>query len=155
MEIKDIEQILKILKQSDIRDFELEQDGTKLKLVRGFTGEMLVHQPMGVVAQVGISTPSPGPVVPVPAAGADIPANYVKVVSPIVGTFYRKPSPDAEAFVKEGDKVKKGDTLCIVEAMKLMNEIEAPSSGKVVKVLLSDAEVVEFGEVLVLIDPEG
>ncbi len=73
--------------------------------------------------------------------------------SPLVGTFYRKPSPDASPFVSEGDVVKKGDTLCIVEAMKLMNEIEAPCSGKVTKVLPSDGAVVEFGEVLFLIDP--
>jgi acetyl-CoA carboxylase biotin carboxyl carrier protein len=78
---------------------------------------------------------------------------YVKVESPIVGTFYRRPSPDAESFVKEGDIVSKGATLCIIEAMKLMNEIEAPTSGRVVKILGSDGQVVEFGEVLFLIDP--
>ncbi len=70
-----------------------------------------------------------------------------------MGTFYRKPSPDAELFVKEGDVVSKGATLCIIEAMKLMNEIEAPSSGKVVKILGVEGKVVEFGEVLFLIDP--
>jgi acetyl-CoA carboxylase biotin carboxyl carrier protein len=78
---------------------------------------------------------------------------YVKVESPIVGSFYRKPSPDAEPFVKEGDVVSKGCTLCIIEAMKLMNEIESPTSGKVVKVLGAEGQVVEFGEVLFLIDP--
>jgi acetyl-CoA carboxylase biotin carboxyl carrier protein len=78
---------------------------------------------------------------------------YVKVESPIVGTFYRKPSPDAEPFVKEGDSISKGSTLCIIEAMKLMNEIESPASGKIVKVFGTEGQVVEFGEVLFLIDP--
>ena len=78
---------------------------------------------------------------------------YVKVESPIVGSFYRKPSPDAEPFAKEGDVVRKGGTLCIIEAMKLMNEIESPTSGRIVKVLGVEGQVVEFGEVLFLIDP--
>jgi acetyl-CoA carboxylase biotin carboxyl carrier protein len=78
---------------------------------------------------------------------------YVKVESPIVGSFYRRPSPDAEPFVKEGDVISKGSTLCIIEAMKLMNEIESPTSGKVVKIMGAEGQVVEFGEVLFLIDP--
>jgi acetyl-CoA carboxylase biotin carboxyl carrier protein len=79
----------------------------------------------------------------------------VKVESPIVGTFYRRASPDAELFVKEGDIVSKGDTLCIIEAMKLMNEIEATTSGRLVKILGTDGQVVEFGETLFLIDPSA
>jgi acetyl-CoA carboxylase biotin carboxyl carrier protein len=95
------------------------------------------------------------PAVPVShgAAPQDDLGRYVKVESPIVGTFYRKPSPDADMFVKEGDTVSKGDTLCIIEAMKLMNEIEAPTSGKIVKILGVEGQVIEFGEVLFLIDP--
>ncbi|MCB0321104.1 MAG: acetyl-CoA carboxylase biotin carboxyl carrier protein, partial [Bdellovibrionales bacterium] len=80
-------------------------------------------------------------------------AGLEKVKSPIVGTFYRKPSPDADSFCSEGDVVKKGDTLCIIEAMKLMNEIEAPISGTVVRIFPEDAQVVEYGELLVVIDP--
>jgi acetyl-CoA carboxylase biotin carboxyl carrier protein len=78
---------------------------------------------------------------------------FIKVESPIVGSFYRRPSPDAEPFVKEGDVISKGSTLCIIEAMKLMNEIESPASGKIVKILGTEGQVVEFGEVLFLIDP--
>ena len=78
----------------------------------------------------------------------------VKVESPIVGTFYRKSSPDADAFVSVGASVSKGDTLCIIEAMKLMNEIEAPCSGTVEKILASDSQVVEFGESLFFIRPD-
>jgi acetyl-CoA carboxylase biotin carboxyl carrier protein len=78
----------------------------------------------------------------------------VKMESPIVGTFYRKPSPEARPFVEEGDRVTKGQTLCIVEAMKLMNEIESPTSGVIEKVCVGDGTVVEFGEVLFLIRSE-
>jgi acetyl-CoA carboxylase biotin carboxyl carrier protein len=91
--------------------------------------------------------------VAVAAAPQEDLGRFVKVESPIVGTFYRKPSPDADLFVKEGDIVSKGATLCIVEAMKLMNEIESPTSGKIVKILGAEGKVVEFGEVLFLIDP--
>ena len=83
-----------------------------------------------------------------------MPSNLKKVESPIVGTFYRKPSPDAPPFAKEGDRVAAGDTLCIVEAMKLMNEIDSPCSGTIEKILVADGEVVEFGEVLFLIKPD-
>jgi acetyl-CoA carboxylase biotin carboxyl carrier protein len=84
-----------------------------------------------------------------------MPAHFVKVESPIVGTFYRKPSPDSDVFVKEGSSVKKGDTLCIIEAMKLMNEIDAPCDGRVEKILLSEGHVVEFGEALFYINPKA
>lgn len=156
MEIKDLEHIVKILKQNDVTEFELNQDGTQIKLSRG--GQVVVqsqtvssHQPIALM---------PAAVPPPAAASVENGGGHLngahsgtKVESPLVGTFYRKPSPDASPFVSEGDVVKKGDTLCIVEAMKLMNEIEAPCSGKVTKVLPSDGAVVEFGEVLFLIDP--
>jgi acetyl-CoA carboxylase biotin carboxyl carrier protein len=152
MDIKDIENIIKILKQNEVTEFELEQEGTRVKLSRTSGGayvasdaryEMVpaVHVSMPVAAASNGSAPQ-----------EDL-GRYVKVESPIVGTFYRKPSPDAEFFAKEGDTVSKGDTLCIVEAMKLMNEIEAPTSGKIVKVLGVEGQVIEFGEVLFLIDP--
>ena len=92
---------------------------------------------------------------PAPAAPAAAPAAAeagTPITSPLVGTFYRAGSPDAEPFVNEGDHVKKGQTLCIVEAMKLMNEIEAPCSGKIQKICLNDGQVVEFGETLFLIE---
>ncbi len=161
MEIKHLEQILSILKHSDITELELDQDGTHLKVSRG---------PRHVVGH-SVSVAAPTPIVEpaivghvngisqgsaAPAAASATPAinpNFTKVESPIVGTFYRKPSPDADFFVNEGDRVKKGDTLCIIEAMKLMNEIESPCDGRVEKILLPDGKVVEFGEVIFLINP--
>ncbi len=151
MDIKDIENIIKILKQNEVTEFELSQEGTTIKLSRATAGGYAhVESRMEVIPAVQMS-------MPVAAAGAaavqeDL-GRFVKVESPIVGTFYRKPSPDAEMFVKEGDSVSKGQTLCIVEAMKLMNEIESPTSGRIVKILSTEGQVVEFGEVLFLIDP--
>ena len=152
MDIKDIEHIIKILKQNEVTDFELEQEGTRVKLSRTAAGTYVSEARFDVVPAVQYAAPTAA------AAPAGAPAHedtgrFSKVESPIVGTFYRKPSPDAEVFVKEGDAVSKGQTLCIIEAMKLMNEIEAPISGKVVKVLGVEGKVVEFGEVLFLIDP--
>ena len=153
MDIKDIEHIIKMLKQNEVTEFELEQEGTRVKLSRtpagGFALSEARMELIPAVQQVAV---------PVVASGNGNGAQedlgrYVKVESPIVGSFYRRASPDAEPFVKEGDVISKGSTLCIIEAMKLMNEIESPTSGKVVKIMGADGQVVEFGEVLFLIDP--
>ena len=152
MDIKDIENIIKILKQNEVTEFELEQEGTRVKLARTPAGGFIhAEARMDVVPAVQVAVPvvaSSGS-----AAIQEDLGRYVKVESPIVGTFYRRPSPDAEPYVKEGDVVPKGSTLCIIEAMKLMNEIEAPTSGKIVKIFGAEGQVVEFGEVLYLIDP--
>lgn len=158
MEIDELEQLLALLKRNDINEFELSKEGMQLKLSR--SAQQIVHHvasnPAAAIEPAIISIPQNGShsAKPQEAPAAAINENFFKVESPIVGTFYRKPSPDSEAFVKVGDTVKKGETLCIVEAMKLMNEIESPVSGKVEKILLSDGAVVEFGEVLFLINPD-
>ncbi len=154
MDIKDIEHIIKILKQNEVTEFELEQEGTRVKLSRTSGGAYIATEArLDVVPAVPMQAPlAIGTAV---LAATEDTGRFVKVESPIVGTFYKKPSPDASPFVKEGDVVSKGDTLCIIEAMKLMNEIESPSSGKVVKILGAEGQVVEFGEVLFLIDPAG
>lgn len=151
MDIKDIEHIIKILRQNEVTEFELEQEGTRIKLARGANGSYIASEVRyDVVPAVQVSShAAPAPT----AAPAEDTGRFVKVESPIVGTFYRKPSPDAPSFVKEGDTVEKGQTLCIIEAMKLMNEIEATTSGRIVKILGTEGQVVEFGECLFLIDP--
>lgn len=160
MKIEEIAQIINILKQTDVMEFEIDQDGTHIRLSRASK-----VAPMGMVAspmvashiEPAIHGVANGHVAAGAAAEASaaVPAHFVKVESPIVGTFYRKPSPDADVFVKEGSSVKKGDTLCIIEAMKLMNEIDAPCDGRVEKILLSDGHVVEFGETLFYINPKA
>jgi acetyl-CoA carboxylase biotin carboxyl carrier protein len=153
MDIKDIENIIKILKQNEVTEFELTQEGTTIKLSRASAGAYAhVESRMEVVPAVQMAMPMAAPAAGGAAVQEDL-GRFVKVDSPIVGTFYRKPSPDADVFVKEGDTVSKGQTLCIIEAMKLMNEIESPSSGRIVKILGVEGQVVEFGEVLFLIDP--
>lgn len=173
MDIKDLEQIIELLKQNDITEFELNKEGIQLKLSRARPEVRVMAAPgshnlePAIVQTPYVTAPYPGAAyssgghsAAQPAgegAGQPAPAqdNLVKVESPLVGTFYRKPSPDAEFFVQEGSSVKKGDTLCIVEAMKLMNEIDAPVSGRIEKILVGDGEVVEFGEVMFLINPGG
>ena len=95
---------------------------------------------------------APAPAAPAPAE-ADENANYITINSPMIGTFYRTPSPDQDAFVKVGDSIKPGDVLCIVEAMKLFNEIESEISGKIVKILADDQTPIEYDQPLFLVDP--
>lgn len=154
MEIKDIEHILSVLKKNDITEFELQQDGTQFKLKRGVVVETITR-PMAADVQPAIIGHSGAGHNAAPAEKKSENDHLFKVESPIVGTFYRRPSPDSEPFVREGDMVKKGATLCIVEAMKLMNEIESPCAGRIEKVLLTDGQVVEFGEILILINPDA
>ncbi len=150
MDVKELKAIIEILKENGVTEFELEREGVQLRLTRDQLGAapQVIAAPAAAVP-VSAAAPAAAPAAPV----ADSNDGLEEVRSPIVGTFYRKPSPDADSFVEVGATVKKGDTLCIVEAMKLMNEIEAPISGKVEKVLLNDGQVVEFNEVLFLIRP--
>ncbi|MBX7138241.1 MAG: acetyl-CoA carboxylase biotin carboxyl carrier protein [Oligoflexia bacterium] len=154
MDITELEQILKLLRQNEVTKFELQREGTTLRISRAGNETAQSVSPAAIRIEPAIVGAANGQVgMQQQAAAAAEDSGFVKVESPIVGTFYRKPSPDAEPFVKEGDRVSKGDTLCIVEAMKLMNEIDAPCDGVIQRVMLSDGHVVEFGEVLFLINP--
>ncbi|NLF25473.1 MAG: acetyl-CoA carboxylase biotin carboxyl carrier protein [Deltaproteobacteria bacterium] len=158
MNLEELEKIIALLKDTDITELELEKEGSALRIRRGSHAQIVRaadHQNQGDES-VGVELPS--------GEGGDevrskdeeaAESELVKIESPIVGTFYRKPSPDSEAFVEVGSRVKKGDRLCIVEAMKLMNEIESSLDGTVEKILLKDGEVVEFGETLFLIRPDS
>ncbi len=153
MKTDELEAIVKILKQNDVSEFELTNNGTHIKLSRAVlqsAGRPAVQPivPITLAHQAEVISSSA-----TAAPASEIPSNWVKVESPIVGTFYRKPGPDKDDFVSEGKTVKKGDTLCIIEAMKLMNEIEAPCAGKVEKIVVQNATVVEYGEVLFFINP--
>ena len=160
MDHKELEQILRILKENDVNEFELDDEGVRIRLSRGAKEIVAVSAHGAQTDAVPLASGQPYfiPAVTAPAEEAaaekeeKLPESIVTVESPIVGTFYRKPSPDAEPFAMEGQVVKRGQTLCIIEAMKIMNEIESPCNGKVVKILLQDAQVAEFGEKLFLID---
>lgn len=159
MDTKEIEQILAILKQNDVTEFELSRGDTHIKLTRSPRHQVSLASSAPVTIEPAIVSAGTGTATPAnedtSTASQASNVNLFRVESPLVGTFYRKPAPDAEPYVTEGMTVKKGDILCIVEAMKLMNEIEATVSGKIEKVLVGDGEVVEFGEVLFLINPSA
>jgi acetyl-CoA carboxylase biotin carboxyl carrier protein len=159
MKIEEIAQIIDILKKTDVMEFEIDHDGTHIRLSRASKHVQLASVQTAAMPHIEPAVLNGGHAHSAPAQSADagnsIPAHFVKVESPIVGTFYRKSSPDAEPFVKEGSTVKKGDTLCIVEAMKVMNEIDAPCDGRIEKIVLSDGQVVEFGEILFYINPKA
>ncbi|RMG44746.1 MAG: acetyl-CoA carboxylase biotin carboxyl carrier protein [Candidatus Dadabacteria bacterium] len=156
MDIEQLEQIINILKANDVTEFELQQDGTHIKLSRASKVKLVSQDSTQLTVEPAVSGTVNGGIAS--ASQGEVKQDYADltpVTSPIVGTFYRKPAPDAEPFVNVGDHVKEGQTLCIVEAMKLMNEIPAPCDGKIEKILLSDGQVVEYGETLFLIDPAG
>lgn len=163
MDIKELEYILSLLKKNDVTEFDLTHDGTQVKVKRGsmveFSGALSGTNAQGADLQkllAAMSNSAATAATPVASAPAVVEnEKLVKVESPMVGTFYRRPSPDSEPFVREGDVIKKGQTLCIVEAMKLMNEISAPCSGRVDKILLAEGQVAEYGETIFLIDPDS
>lgn len=161
--LEDISTILEMLEEHDVRDFKFEREGEKLALKRGpQPGEGSLA---GVPQQLINSSPQPTFQVQAPAQTQQAvlqsqtpqptaPANnYSEVTSPMVGTFYSRPAADAAPYVQVGDVVKKGQVLCIIEAMKIMNEIESDTSGRVVQVCLEDSQMVEYGEVIFRIDP--
>ena len=164
--IQDLEKVLELMGRHDVAELEYETTGSRLHLRTQASfasaaqvvhaAPMLPHAPMAhaPVAHPGSAAPAPAASAPAAAAPAAKPqANGREVKSPFVGTFYRSPSPGAPAYVAEGQTVKAGDVLCIVEAMKLMNEIEAEFAGKIVQILVENGQPVEFGEPLFIIQP--
>ncbi len=147
---KQIQELIDLLRRNHLTELEIEREGTRIRLrhetgVRPQAAPIQENQP---AAQPATSQTTSGP--PVQDT-----TGLVTITSPIVGTFYRSPSPDADPYVEEGDFVKKGQVLCIVEAMKLMNEIESEVDGKVVKILVESTKPVEYGQPLFLIDPKA
>jgi acetyl-CoA carboxylase biotin carboxyl carrier protein len=156
MDIKDIKSLIKMVTETDITEFELETGGEKIRIQRGRSVEtvnyampqpMAIHQPMPMTAPVAspVSQDSTRPV----SQESDA---LHEISSPIVGTIYHAPSPDSPPYVEIGQTVEKGQVLCIVEAMKLMNEIEADYRCKIVKICKENAQPVEYGETLFLVE---
>ena len=152
MDFDEIKQILDLMREHELSEFELERDNVKLRLRKHPTGGFVMTAPPVTHASANHAAPAASlPVVP-PAAGtpvlspADNEVDLAVVKSPIVGTFYRSPEPGAPAFAEVGDLVKKGQVLCIIEAMKLMNEINAEIDGEVVKVFVENGQAVQYGE---------
>lgn len=148
MNLKEIREILELLKGSDVSEFELGRGDTMLKLRRG-------------PANVSVLMPPPAPTAPArapenPPAAASVPPKptYKEILSPIVGTFYRSPAPDAAPFVEVGTRVVKGQVLCIVEAMKIMNQIESDTTGTIAAIIVENAQPVAYGQPLFHVTPE-
>lgn len=159
MELKDIRQLIKIVENANIGELEIVEEGRKLRISKNSHGhgENIIY----AAPQQQVYSPSPLPIplnqVPVSseasaATAADTASNHHEVKSPMVGTFYRSPSPDAEPYIEVGQKVEIGQTMCIIEAMKLMNELESEFNGKIVKILVENAQPVEYNQTLFLIE---
>ena len=168
MKVSEIQELIKFISKSGVSEVEIEHKDFKINIKtppyrKGRGAEPVVpqqvvtHQMMPAQMQQAMPAQMPVATAPVtPAAPQeDENANYIEIKSPMIGTFYRKPSPDKDEFAKVGDSIGIGDTVCVIEAMKLFNEIESEVSGKIVKVLVDDITPVEYDQVLFLIDPAG
>ncbi len=152
MDLNLIKKLIKILETSDVTDLEVEESGTRIKLAKKVrvTQAVSVTQPVTGVEQVNHQSASPVAKTEDKKTTEDNSALH-EIKSPIVGTFYRAPAPDADSYVQIGDTVSAGSVLCIVEAMKLMNEIESDVSGKIVKILVENGKPVEYNQPLFLL----
>ncbi|WP_438968646.1 acetyl-CoA carboxylase biotin carboxyl carrier protein [Nonlabens sp.] len=159
MDIKEIQNLIKFVAKSGASEVKLEMDDIKITIRTGSDADVTYVSQAAPMQMAPAQQAAPAPAAPAvneaPAAPAPAASNdkYVTVKSPIIGTFYRKASPEKPAFVEVGDSIKEGDTLCIIEAMKLFNEIESEVSGTIVKVLIDDSSPVEFDQPLFLVDP--
>jgi acetyl-CoA carboxylase biotin carboxyl carrier protein len=149
---KQIQDLIDLLKRNHLTELEIERAGVRIR-VRHEVGIKAVSTTVSDVGQP--STPAAAQHTVPPSDSLEDAAGQVTITSPIVGTFYRSPSPDADPYVEEGDYVKKGQVLCIVEAMKLMNEIESEVDGRITKILVESTKPVEYGQALFLIDPKA
>jgi len=158
MDLKEIQNLIKFVANSGVAEVKLEMDDVKITIrttLEGNSSETTYVQQMPAQAVIQ-QAQAPQQIIPVVAAPVEAAvenAHYITVKSPIIGTFYRKPSPDKPMFVEVGTTISKGDVLCVIEAMKLFNEIEAEISGKIVKILVDDMSPVEYDQPLFIVDP--
>ncbi len=160
MDLKEIQNLIKFVAKSGASEVKLEMDDVKITIKTGSDNDTTVVQqvpiqpaPATVVQQPITPAVTVPPAEEKPQTTINDDSKYITVKSPIIGTFYRKPSPDKPVFVEIGSEIKEGDVLCVIEAMKLFNEIESEVSGKIVKVLVDDSSPVEFDQPLFLVDP--
>ncbi|RTY65564.1 MULTISPECIES: acetyl-CoA carboxylase biotin carboxyl carrier protein [unclassified Flavobacterium] len=158
MDLKEIQNLIKFVANSGVAEVKLEMDDVKITIRTTLEGNVtettyVQQMPAQGVLQQPLAPQQVAPVAVVPAVPAIENAHFITIKSPIIGTFYRKPSPDKPMFVEVGKTISKGDVLCVIEAMKLFNEIESEVSGKIVKILVDDMSPVEFDQPLFLVDP--
>ena len=156
MDIKQIQELIRFVSKSGVNEVSLEQKDFKIT-IKTNQGGTVVQSTMPVAQVIA----APAPVAAAPAVAAPVAAaapaadtsNYITIKSPMIGTFYHSPTPDKPVFVNVGDEIKAGDVVCIVEAMKLFNEIESEVSGRIVKILVQNASPVEYDQPLFLVEP--
>jgi acetyl-CoA carboxylase biotin carboxyl carrier protein len=157
MNKKEIEELIRFVSKSGVNEVSLETGEIKITIKNGNPNrpvEQIVTTVAAPVMQMAASAPVvAAPVAAAPAAAPAAEANYITVKSPMIGTFYRTPNPEKPNFVNIGDEIKPGNVLCIIEAMKLFNEIESEVSGRIVKVLVDNSSPVEYDQPLFLVDP--
>jgi acetyl-CoA carboxylase biotin carboxyl carrier protein len=158
MDLKEIQNLIKFVANSGVAEVKLEMDDVKITIRTTLEGNVTeatyVQQlPAQNALPQAVAPQQIAPVAAAPVAEPVEKNNYITIKSPIIGTFYRKPSPDKPMFVEVGKSIAKGDVLCVIEAMKLFNEIESEVSGKIVKILVDDMSPVEFDQPLFLVDP--
>lgn len=167
MKLEEIQELIKFVSRSGVSEVDIQQKDFRIIIKTEDKKRRKEEAPIYVQAAAPVAAPAPLPA-PAPAAAASEPAQsaassndngggedskYITIKSPMIGTFYRKPSPDKPVFIEVGDTVKAGDVVCIIEAMKLFNEIESEITGKIVKVLADDMTPVEYNQPLFLVDP--
>ncbi len=153
MNLKELKELIELLKGTDVSELEIERSGVKVRIRKG--GDVTFHPAMPRMEHppAAIVAPTVAAAAAAEPTAAAVKTNQITVTSPIVGTFYRASSPDKPAYAEVGDVVKKGQVLCIIEAMKLMNEIESEAAGRIVQVLVENGAPVEYGQPLFLIEP--
>ncbi len=147
MDLRKLKKLIDLVQESGIAELEVTEGEEKVRIARGGAVTVAQAQAASAAAPAAAPAPAPAPAAPEPPAASD--GHAMK--SPMVGTFYRAPSPDAKPFVEVGQVVKEGQTICVIEAMKLMNEIEADASGTVKAVLVENGQPVEYGQALFII----
>lgn len=158
MNITQIQDLIKFVAKSGVSEVEIEQKDFKITIKTPGKGKQEFVQVaaapmMAAPAPVAMPAAAPAPAAAAPAAAAPVASNLIEIKSPMIGTFYRSSAPDKPAFVEVGSEIKAGDKVCIVEAMKLFNEIESEVSGKIVKILVNDMSPIEFDQPLFLVEP--
>ena len=158
MDLKEIQNLIKFVSNSGVAEVKLEMDDIKITIRTTLEGNApeITYLQQAPVQQALPQAPAQqfapaAPAAPTPAADEN--SKYITIKSPIIGTFYRKPSPDKPMFVEVGTSISKGDVLCVIEAMKLFNEIESEVSGRIVKILVDNASPVEYDQPLFLLEP--
>ena len=157
MNIKEIQQLIKFVSKSGVSEVKIESKDLKISVITGKNPTVIQNEPVLVsqqpIVQTVPTTFEQNEPITTNESSSNEDDHLITIKSPIIGTFYRKPSPDKSNFVEIGDSISEGSILCVVEAMKLFNEIESECSGKIVKILVNDASPVEFDQPLFLVDP--